>query len=99
MDQVHTICWEIFLIIMRTSLVIAGVKHCSVLSESVTSGKTSLMIKFDRMRAILSVKYFEKELHNVSGEECSGSAFNFCRCRIVFTDLYIWRRLQCVASP
>ena len=46
------------------------------------------MKEFDR---ILSVKYFEKERHNVSNEECSGSAFNFCRCRIVFTDFRIWR--------
>ena len=51
----------------------------------------SLMTKFDRIRTILSVKYFEKELHNVSNEECSGSAFNFCRCKIVFTDFHIWR--------
>ena len=42
------------------------------------------------MRAILSVKYFEKELHNVSNEECPRSAFNFCLCRIiVFTDFHI----------
>ena len=51
----------------------------------------SLMIKRDRMRAILSVKYFEKEVHNVSNEGCSGSAFDFCRCRIVLTDCHIWR--------
>ena len=49
------------------------------------------MTKFDRMRAILSVKYFLKELHNVSNEECLGSAFNFCRYRIVFADFYIWQ--------
>ena len=51
------------------------------------------MTKFDRMRATLSVKYFEKEIHNVSNEECSGSAFNFnfCRCKIAFTDFHIWR--------
>ena len=74
---------------MRTSLVVAGVKHCSVSSESGGSGKTlslSSMTKCYRMRAVLSVKYFEKELHNVSSEECSGSAFNFRRCRIMFTD-------------
>ena len=47
--------------------------------------------KFNRMRAILSMKYLEKELHNVSNEDCSGSAFNFCRCRITFTDFHIWR--------
>ena len=76
--------------IMRTSLV-AGVKHCNVFSESGGSGKSyslSLMTKLDRMRAILYVKYFEKELHNVSNEECSRNVFNFCRCRIVFTDLW-----------
>ena len=67
---------------MRTSLVVAGVKHCSVFSESGGSGKSYHVIifmrKLYRMRAILSVKYFERELHNVSSEECSGSAFNFC---------------------
>ena len=56
---------------MRISLVVAGVKHCNVFSESGGSGKSwslSLMKKIDRMRAILSVKYFEKEVHNVSNE-------------------------------
>ena len=80
--------------IMRTSLVVAGVKHCNVFSESGGSGKScslSLMTKFDRKLAIVYVKYFEKELYNVSNEEYSGSAFNFCRCRIVFTDFHIWR--------
>ena len=68
---------------MRTSLVVAGVKLCSVFSESGVSGKSqslSLMTKFYLIRAILYVKYFKNELHNVSNEECSGSAFNCCRC-------------------
>ena len=80
------------LIIMRNSLVVADAKHCSVVSESGGSGKTHIlspMTTFYRMRAILYVKYFEEELHNVSSEECSGSAFNFCQCRIVFTDFQV----------
>ena len=47
--------------IMRTSLVDAGMKHCSVFSESVGSGKPlslSLMTKRNRMQAILYVKNF-----------------------------------------
>ena len=52
--------------------VIVGVKHCSVFSESGGSGKSyasSLMTKRDRMRVILSSKYFENVLHCVPSED------------------------------
>ena len=40
MGQDVTICYEIFFMIMRTSLLVAGVKHCSVFLESGGSGKS-----------------------------------------------------------
>ena len=38
------------------------------------------------MRAILSVKYSEKELHNVSNEECSGSKNKICQIKTNFNS-------------
>ena len=81
---------SIFLIIMRTSLVVACVKHCSVFFKKWWFREIIVIIINKKNWAILSIKYFEKELYYVSNEECSGSAFNFCRCRIVFTDFHIW---------
>ena len=75
-----------YLIIMRTSLVVAGVKLCSVFFFRKWWFREIIIIiineKCDRIRAILFVKYFEKELHNVSNKIFSGSAFNLCRSRI-----------------
>ena len=65
-----------FRIIVRTSLVVVGVKHCSILPVngcSVAYQSTSFMTKRDRMLAILYVKYSENTLHDVSNDEESGS--------------------------
>ena len=62
--------------IMRTVLVVAGGKLCSIFFRKRWFRETIVIIineTFDQMRAILPVKYFENELHNVSNEDCSGS--------------------------
>ena len=51
------------------------------------------MQKFNSIRTLLSEKYFEKESHNVSNEECSSSAFNLCRYTIVFTDFHVFKNI------